>query len=155
MNIKFLFFLVIALGSFNLAVSQINYESIELEFSSDTTKVEKEIAEMLDKDYSTLGMIEVALEYERKYDILLNKYYKLLSSKLTVEGRRALQVSQRNWIKFRDSEKALISEINNQTYDEAGGGTIWGVITSNSRAEITKKRVVELYNYLMYGYIGG
>lgn len=157
MNYRVLVFLFFVIGFRGILFSQtpMNYEKIELEFTSDTTRVERENRELLDKDYSTLGMIDASVEYEKKYDVLLNKYYRLLYNSLGETGKKALKSSQLNWIKFRDSEKDLISEINDQTYEEAGGGTIWGVIASGSRSELTKKRVIELYNYLMYGYLGG
>lgn len=143
------------IGSIALSQNSINYEEVKASFTADTARVESEISAQLDKDFTTIGMIEASAEYEKKYDVLLNKYYKILYQSLTTEGKRALKTSQLTWIKFRDSEKDLISKINSQAYEEAGGGTIWGVIASNSRAGITKKRVVELYNYLMYGYLGG
>lgn len=153
-NIIIFLFSLIGFSQFSYAQSPLNYENIRSEFIADTARVEQGNRELLDKDYSTLGMINAAIEYEKQYDILLNKYYKLLYRSLNIEGQKALKSSQMNWIKFRDSEKKLISEINAQTYDEAGGGTIWGVIASSIRSELTKKRVIELYNFLMYGCLG-
>lgn len=149
----FLLFLLVALlnSSISFAQSSLDYDDLELEFQTDTASVEQDIDQMLDDDSSTLGMIDASIEYEKRYDALLNKYYKILYNSLGLEGKKALKASQLNWIKFRDSEKELISEINAQTYEEAGGGTIWGVIATSTRSEITKKRVVELFNYLMYG----
>lgn len=130
------------------------HKKLNLEFTTDTAYLENDIFNMLMEDSSTQGMIEASYKYEAEYDILLNKYYKILYSSLTAEGKKALKTSQLNWIKFRDSERALITEVNSKAYDDAGGGSVWAVFAANMRAELTKKRVIELYNYLMYGHIG-
>ena len=96
---------------FSYSQPLLNYESIESEFAADTARVEQANRDLLDKDYSTLGMLNATIEYEKQYDILLNKYYKLLYRSLNIEGQKALKASQMNWIKFRDSEKNLISEM--------------------------------------------
>lgn len=79
----------------------------------------------------------------------------MLYNKLDNNGKKALQQAQRKWIIFRDSEKNLVGELFQNTYDEMGGGTIWGVIYGNLKAQITRERVFVLYNYLISNYLGG
>ena len=152
MNIKLLLSLVLVLISFGAVTSQVSnsYENIQLEFSSDTAKIEKGIAAMLDKDYSTYGMIEASRYLEQGYDKLLNKYYKILLNILNDENKELLRMSQRNWISLRDSEKKLIWGMKDQTYEASGGGTIWSVIAASADADITRRRVFELYDLLMF-----
>lgn len=70
-------------------------------------QIEQSVRDMLDKDYSTYGMIEAAHHLEQGYDVLLNKYYKELLSILKDENKELLKAGQRNWISLRDSEKKL------------------------------------------------
>ncbi|MCL2596403.1 MAG: DUF1311 domain-containing protein [Paludibacter sp.] len=124
-------------------------QNISNEFKQDTARVEQKVRNMLDKDYSTYGMHEANKTLEIEYDKLLNKYYKILYNKLDDNGKKALKEAQLNWIKFRDSEKELVAQLYQNTYNEEGGGTIWGVIYGNSAAQITRERVFVLYGYLV------
>ncbi len=139
------------------AFAQLVTDGINLseQFEADTARVEQQTREFAEKDYSTLGMIETSLFYEEEYDKLLNKYYKLLYNSLDDEGKKVLKATQLNWIKLRDSEKLLVNELYQSTYEKMGGGTIWRVIAADARADITRRRVIELYNYLMFDDIGG
>jgi uncharacterized protein YecT (DUF1311 family) len=119
-------------------------------FRQDTARVEQEIRDMLETDYSTAGMIFASGTLETAYDKLLNKYYTLLSDKLNDRGKKTLREAQLNWIKSRDADKKLISELYEKAYTTTGGGTIWRVIAANAMAQITRERVFVLYNYLMF-----
>ncbi len=124
------------------------------DFKQDTALVEQKMREMIDQNPSTFGMSEAASEYEKGYDELLNKYYKLLREKLNDDGKKALTDAQRNWIKFRDSETELITELVRNAAEENGGGSIWGVIGINTQVEVTRRRVFELFDHLMFDYLG-
>ena len=117
-----------------------------IEFQLDTFKIERGIDLKNDLDYPTLGMIQATNQAIAEYDILLNKYYKLLLSKLEPHDKVILQEAQRNWIKFRDSEVVLINLMSEDKY--SGGGTIQGVIDSDAFLKITRSRVFELANHL-------
>ena len=152
------FFLVlITFFSISLFASaqNIDFDAVQIEFTSDTAHVEQEVRDMLDKDYTTMGMIEAAYFSEQEYDKLLNKYYKFLYNVLNDEGKKALQATQRNWIKLRDSDKELVRAMQGQVYEDMGGGTVWGIIAANSRADITRRRVIELFNYSQFTDLGG
>lgn len=123
-------------------------QSLEVEFCRDTTLVNEKVRSMLEQDYSTMGMIEASAFSGLEYDKLLNKYYKKLYNILDNEGKKALKETQRNWIKLRDTDEKLISHMKSQVYREKGGGTIWGVIEADTRADITRRRVIELFNYI-------
>ncbi|MDL2215358.1 DUF1311 domain-containing protein [Dysgonomonas sp. OttesenSCG-928-M03] len=122
---------------------------VNVEFRTDTTLIEQKVQAMIDNDYSTAGMVHAMVVMEEDYDKLLNKYYKMLLDKMkTQEDKNVLIETQRNWIKFRDSEIKLIYTISRDTY--TGGGTMWRLVSASSVAELTKQRLIEIYNYLTY-----
>lgn len=131
------------------------YESLEQEFRQDTARVEQSVRDMLDKDYSTAGMVKANVLLETEYDKLLNKYYKLLYKSLNDKGKTTLKITQRNWLKLRDSDQALVRTLVANQYKDTGGGSIWGIIGSGYRADIIRRRVFELFDYLVFGDLGG
>lgn len=100
-----------------------------------------------DADQTTYGMARAAYDCESGYDQLLNKYYIILLKKLSKEDQLMLKESQRNWIKFRDSERLLSQRLTDPIY--SGGGTIQQLIYSSWTVSLTQKRVEELVDYLM------
>ena len=62
------------------------------------------------------------------------------------EDQEILRQSQRNWITFRDGEIELIRKLAKEKY--SGGGTIQGIIVGIDIQDLTKKRVIELYQHL-------
>lgn len=153
-------YIIILLSILSIHLTTINAQedngSLKIEFCNDTARVEQNVRDMLNRDWSTVGMIEASAQLENGYDELLNKYYtKLLASVSNEEDKQIIRNAQRCWIKLRDSDIELIRVIKQKTYEEMGGGTIWGVIGASTRADITKRRVIEIYNYLNFGDIGG
>lgn len=122
-------------------------DSISNTYAKDTFLVHGIYSHQLEVDQTTFGMARATYDYETGYDKLLNKYYGLLLKKLTKEDQALLKESQRNWIKFRDSERKISSKLVEDQY--SGGGTIQQLIYSSWYAEFTKKRVEELVDYLM------
>ena len=118
----------------------------DLEFKSDVYRIENLADKKIEIDYSTAGMSKAVFELEKGYDKLLNKYYLILSKKLKPEDREKLKISQRNWLKFRDSERILIGIISKDEY--YGGGTIQSNIRASSICEITKIRVYEIKEHI-------
>ncbi len=116
------------------------------EFKIDTFRIKERQRLQLEIDYSTLGMVSATHEATKEYDKLLNKYYKRLKKNLNKEDQEILKQSQRNWIKFRDSELKLNSALVNAYF--SGGGTIQQVIAASRVEELTEKRVIELFHYL-------
>lgn len=146
---------VVLLSGFVFAQISAQSLSIDEEFSADTARVEQKIKDMLDKDWSTAGMLEASKVEETEYDTLLNKYYQILWKQLDADGQKALRQTQRNWITLRDSEKDLVRALYSKTYQEMGGGTIWGVVAAGARTNITKRRVLEIFRYIKFSDIGG
>ena len=121
-------------------------KQVSIEFQIDTFLIENLISKRTSIDYSTRGLIEAEYDSEVEYDKLLNKYYQSLLKKLIDSDKEILKQSQRNWIQYRDSERKLNINISKDEY--SGGGTIQGLNVTCRDAEITKNRVIELFNYL-------
>lgn len=126
--------------------SEKNLKPIDLEFKTDIYKIEKLAEKKISINYSTIGMSNTVFELEKNYDKLLNKYYKILAEKLNYEDKEKLKKSQKNWLKFRDSERILVGIISKTQY--SGGGTIQSNIRAGKICDITKKRVYEIKEYI-------
>lgn len=122
-------------------------DSIYSVYAKDTFLLHGIYSYQLEADQTTFGMARASYDYEAGYDKLLNKYYSLLLKKLSKDDQLLLKESQRNWIKFRDSERKLSAELVADEY--SGGGTIQQLIYSSWYADFTKRRVEELVDYLM------
>lgn len=130
----------------SLLTSEKVADNFHIEFAADTFRIEERQRLKLVIDYSTNGMVTSTLDANREYDKLLNKYYQLLLRSLNEEDKEILKKSQRNWIDFRDSELELNGVLMNDYY--SGGGTIQRVFAAARVLELTRDRVIELYDYL-------
>ena len=115
-------------------------------FKVDTFMIERYIDLRMETDYSTHGMNQTMYEAEKRYDKLLNKYYKVLLGKLQGEDKKVLIETQKSWITFKNNEIKLISTFYSDKY--TGGGTMYSNIRVGSVFEITKKRAIELALYM-------
>jgi uncharacterized protein YecT (DUF1311 family) len=120
-----------------------DYSASFRQFMTDTFKVERLAAGMLDYDYSTYGINNALDQMLKGYDGLLNKYYQQLMSKLSVSDKEVLKESQRNWLAYRDAELKLLGVLIKEEY--SGGGSIQSNLLGASYAERIIKRVVELF----------
>lgn len=116
-----------------------------ISFKADTFRIEQTLIRRLDFDFSTMGMVQAFSDAEAEYDKLLNTWYQALMKVLSSEDKTALRQSQRNWIQFRDSERLLFQILAKDEY--SGGGSIQRLIVASQYMELTKKRVLELFNY--------
>lgn len=117
---------------------------LEVEFQLDTFKVEAYLKRYFEYDYSDMGMKDGFYRATDKYDFLLNKYYKLLYSKLDKEDKRLLVQAQKSWINFRDDDgrfKYLFSYKPNY----GGGGTLDTLVVADEYFNIVKERVLQLF----------
>jgi len=95
----------------------------------------------VEKDSSTMGMVKASSDAEKQWDDELNKYYKLLTGKLDKKAQQSIKKAQLAWIKFRDAEFELIAEVYSKM-----DGTMYRVIAAGLRAEVVKKRALDLKN---------
>jgi uncharacterized protein YecT (DUF1311 family) len=122
-------------------------KSLMIDFAVDTCRIERIASKKMEIDYSTLGMSMAVDELNSQYDKLLNKYYQKLSARLNGQDKEVLKQTQRNWIQFRESEIKLINLLSEEKY--SGGGTIQMNIRSANSLDLTKKRLIDLYQHLL------
>ncbi len=118
---------------------------LTIEFEIDTFKIENIQRKRIEIDYSTAGMLKATYSAIDEYDILLNKYYKLLLNVLNDQDAEILRETQRNWIIFRDSEVKFIGVMSKEEYSD--GGSIQSLIRAGRIFDITQKRVIDLFEY--------
>ena len=129
-----------------LSVEQIVEQPYWVDINCDLYRVRELRSRRIDIDWSTAGMTKAVFDEEKGYDELLNKYYKLLKSKLSIEDQTELLNSQRNWLKFRDSERKVNGLLCNEEY--SGGGSIQSNIRAGKYCSITEQRLTEIIGYL-------
>lgn len=118
-------------------------EELEIDFAVDTFSITRAEELRMDEDCSTIGMAEAIRDSSKDYDVLLNKYYKMLTGKLRGDAKNNLVKAQRAWIAFRDAESKLATSV---FYGE-GHGSMAMILDAGNYNECIKKRVVELFNY--------
>lgn len=117
----------------------------KLLFATDTFKIEQLARKKMMIDYSTAGMSRAISEKQYAYDILLNKYYKLLLHSLEPADKKVLIAAQKAWLHFRDSEIKLISLVSLEKY--SGGGSIQSINALSAIANLTIERTSAVFNY--------
>ncbi|MDF2830924.1 lysozyme inhibitor LprI family protein [Chryseobacterium indoltheticum] len=95
------------------------------------------------QDISNAEMRECTIIARESWDKELNKYYKLLLTKLPKDAFEILKASQKEWIIYRDKEFKFITKF----YFEVKEGTMWYNIAENKKKEIVKNRALELQMY--------
>lgn len=108
-------------------------------------KIDTELTKCLDKseNQTTAGMCNCTYEALGKWDKKLNTIYKSLLYKLDSTAKIKLVEAQRQWIKFKEKEVALIDE----TYGKAQG-TMWRVSRADKVLQVTRNRALELEELL-------
>lgn len=117
----------------------------QIEFSRDTSYIEKAFSLRMKKDYTTVGMNKAIEEMTSSYDQLLNKYYNRLLKLLQPQDKITLVTAQKAWLQFRDTESKLIRALSKDIY--TGGGTIQSNIAAGAYAELVEKRCIDIFNY--------
>lgn len=92
---------------------------------------------------TTLGTLDCLSAAASDWEAQLNKAYKALRSTLDEPAKKGLLESQRDWLKFRESEEKWIGN----TY---GGrqGTIYGIYAAEARLELLRARVHQFRSYM-------
>ena len=77
------------------------------------------------------------------WDREIDRVYRALHAKLTPSAQRALEKSQRAWIQFRDSERALLAEFYNHI-----DGSMWRQCHAGDLMELSRDRALALQSML-------
>lgn len=110
------------------------------QLKKDIKIIDKQQVELLEKDSSTLGMLKASNYRYKELDKMLNKYYKILSSKLDSQAKQELVNTQRAWINYRDTQIKFIEEYNAQVY---GMDAMTPVITYSAINTFIENKVKE------------
>lgn len=119
-----------------------NFIFPSLGFVEDTNPIDKWYSQCIERDSSTLNMLNCTSKAYEMWDKELNKVYQSLMKRLSSREKEMLRESQRNWLKFRDSEFKFMDEIIKE------GGTLNVLANESAKVEFIKKRTQELTNYL-------
>jgi len=113
-------------------------------FAQDKHPIDKLEEECIEKDSTTAGMNNCAMEACKQWDVELNKYYELLLGILSIEEKQQLKVAQVAWLKYRDLETKFRMDtfLNNQ-------GTMYSNMAMSEKLDIIKQRALELKS--LYG----
>lgn len=95
-------------------------------------------------NYETLGLQQSLSLLSKEVDRRLNYYYNEIMNRSGIDdsSKNMLQISQRNWIKFRDSEFQYISSQFKGLY-----GSMYPKITLIQQVKVVAHRVKELKSY--------
>ena len=97
------------------------------------------------KNMTTAGMTNCTNSAAVSWDKELNRVYKELMNKLTGKGKNSLKQSQRQWLKYRDSEIQFIEDM---YYRREFSGTMYIPMRAMDKLQVTKARTIELIKYL-------
>ena len=108
--------------------------------------IELEVQECMKKqNYTTVGMSYCVDKSIESWEKEIDKYLKLLETKLTSSQYEALGKSQKQWILYKDMQWQVIDEIMKDCQ-----GSICLNLISGKKAELVKSRAIYLqsvYNY--------
>lgn len=85
---------------------ELNFQNIskeQKEYILDCYRIEAITEKLAELDWTKSVSVEHARYLYNRYDILLNKYYKLYRNLLSAEGKKSLQKEERIWLKLRDT----------------------------------------------------
>jgi uncharacterized protein YecT (DUF1311 family) len=150
-SLKFEIIIKKSIDSIKLKLSSDDYlndidKKTTIEFTIDTFVIAKRFDLYISQDYSDYGMKTASIHMLNEYEKLLNKYYKILLSNIKPEDKEILKTTQRNWIKYRESELKLNFLVSEDKY--SGGGTIQILFVLSRNIEITQNRVIEFKEYI-------
>lgn len=112
-------------------------------WAQDRHPIDVSMGKCIEQDDSTVGMRNCINKAADLWDKELNKNYSILMKKLSPEAKKALKSAQLSWIKYRDSEFKVISEIIGKKE-----GTMWLPIYDEHRKDLVKTRALQLKSYL-------
>ena len=137
----------LALKSSNEGMSEFS-DSIQRLFLEDTFVVENLYRNQLEKDITNLGMNKAALACAAEYELLIEKYYAILLSKMKPEDQELLTSWQNAWQSLMVKEHALIGKLMQEEY--SGGGSIQSLTYTSRLMQAKKQHALLLINYLTH-----
>ena len=101
--------------------------------------IDVEMNAAIDKNSSTAGMVEAFAVAAKKWDAELNKNYKILTTKLDADAKKALREAQRAWVAHRDKEIDYLIEFYSKME-----GTMYRTIYAETTMSHVRDRALKL-----------
>jgi len=90
----------------------------------------------------THGMVDCAIKAQKAWEARVNKYYKLLLTKIPDELKPKIKTSQAAWQEYK------IEELNFSNEMYLGmGGTMWQIVAADNKTEFIKQRALLLKSH--------
>jgi uncharacterized protein YecT (DUF1311 family) len=105
--------------------------------------IDKWLEECMDKNPTTVGMVNCEDEALKRWDKELNSVYKQLMEKLSAQAKETLKEAQRAWLKARDAEIKLIGAVYGSLE-----GTMYIPMRADAVTSLTRARALKLKDYL-------
>lgn len=121
-------------------------DSILRLFLEDTFVVENLYRRQLSKDITNLGMNKASLACASEYELLVDKYYGILLSKMNPDDRQMLVSWQNDWKTLMEKERTLIGKLMQEEY--SGGGSVQSLTYTSRLMKAQKDHVLILIDYL-------
>ena len=127
-----------------LAIGELNHP-ILVTYQLDEYQIEEYLNRKIQRDPSSATYIEQLLLAEKRYQMLMSKYYSILSSKLNETDQEILEVTQARWQGYKQYEQAVNKMINPEAYKLKA---LPMEKLAERHLDITKFRVMELADYI-------
>jgi uncharacterized protein YecT (DUF1311 family) len=109
---------------------------------TNTHAIDAWLEKAIEKDPSTVGMRAATNKAREMWDKEMNQIYTRLIGRLSKEQQVSLRDAQRSWLKYRDAEGKVISDI-----IAAKDGTIWQLSATGQGMELVRTRALQLKAY--------
>lgn len=129
MNIRPLFFL------FLMTIAQVS--------QADVHTIDRDLADCIDRDSSTAGMVDCTNTSYEQWDNELNQQYAALMAVISAGDQQVLREAQRQWLAFRDAEFKAID-----AFYSSKDGTMYLPMRAGDRLELVKARALKLAAYV-------
>lgn len=106
---------------------------------ADSDPIDDQCKKCIDKDNSTLGMVDCLASATAQYDSLLNASYKRAMKKLSPELKESVRNAQRKWMAYRDAQLTATSDVY-YSFE----GTMWRLTFASDQMELVKKQALWL-----------
>lgn len=123
-------------------------DSIRRQFLEDNFVAENLRQKQLDKEATTLGINKANLACASEYENLVDKYFKILLSKMKDEDKYLVISSQKDWKSLMEKERTLAGKLMQEEY--SGGGSIHSIEYTNRLMMQQKNRLLTLIDYLTH-----
>lgn len=118
---------------------------IQVTYQLDEFQIEEYLNRKIQRDLSSTNYIQQLILAEKRYQVLMAKYYNILSEFLNETDKEILEVTQARWHGYKQYEQAVNRMLNPEAYDMK---SIPMEKLAERHLDITKFRVMELADYI-------